>query len=266
MKKIIPIIILIIAMIAAYYYWQRSQPESEVTPTQQTLPSLPVEGPVPAVRQVIETPAKEVSPLPGLSESDSFILEMLADLTGNKSLMSFFHTEQVIYNIVATIDNLPRDRAPMKTMPIVPASGNFIVAVSKGEMFISPKNAERYIPYIKFAETVDPKALVELYVRIYPLFQKAYEELGYPDKYFNDRLMVAMDNLLAAPDIKEPVQLAQPKFYYKFADPDLENRSIGQRILMRIGSDHEKIIKAKLGEIRKELLLHMHEEEVVIAN
>lgn len=30
---------------------------------------------------------------------------------------------------------------------------------------------------------------MQFYVRLYPLFQKAYVELGYPNGYFNDRLI-----------------------------------------------------------------------------
>ncbi|MDP4030008.1 MAG: DUF3014 domain-containing protein, partial [Gallionella sp.] len=71
-----------------------------------------------------------------------------------------------------------------------------------------------------------------------------------------------IDNLLAAPDIKEPVKLVRPNVFYLFADPGLEERSIGQRILMRIGSKNEAIIKSKLREIKQELLLHMREKKV----
>jgi hypothetical protein len=67
---------------------------------------------------------------------------------------------------------------------------------------------------------------------------------------------------LAAPDIKEPVKLIQPKIVYLYADPNLEGRSTGQKILMRIGSDNEAKVKTKLQEIRQELFLHMQEQEV----
>lgn len=262
MKKIIFIAILIIGAIAGYFYWQHTQqPAPQLAETQIPPPPPMTETPNPAVRQVIEVPVTE-QPLPELAESDSLMLDALAGFIGNKSLMSLFRTEQIIHNIVATIDNLPSERAPMKTMPIEPASGKFTAVNSEGDLIISPKNAARYKSYIGFAEAINAKDLVGLYIRLYPLFQQAYEELGYQGKYFNDRMMIALDDLLASPDIEEPVRLVQPKFYYQFADAGLEKRSIGQRILMRIGSNNEKIIKAKLEEIKKELLLHMHEEKV----
>lgn len=252
--------VVILGGLAAYFLWQPAPPKP--APVQvQAPPPPPPPAPKPEVRQVIEAPPAP-PPLPALADSDRFMLDALAGLVGNKSLMKFFHTERIIRNIVATIDNLPRRRAPMNVIPVERAQGQFIVAGTEDDPTISPKNAVRYTPYVRIAEAIDAKKLVELYVRLYPLFQQAYEELGYPKKYFNDRLIVSIDNLLTAPDIKEPVKLVRPSVYYKYADPGLEERSIGQRILMRIGSKNEAIIKGKLREIKQELLLHMREKKV----
>lgn len=248
-------------ILAGYFYWQHSQPKPEPVQVQAPPPPPPPAPPKPEVRQVVEAPPSP-PPLPSLAESDKLVLDALAGLVGNKSLMKWFHTERIIHNFVATIDNLPRRRAPMSVMPVERAPGTFITAGTESEPIIDPKNAARYTPYVRIARAIDAKKLVGLYIRLYPLFQQAYEELGYPKKYFNDRLIVALDNLLAAPDIKEPVKLVRPNVYYLYADPDLEGRSIGQRILMRTGSKNEAILKAKLREIKQELLLHMHEKKV----
>jgi hypothetical protein len=40
---------------------------------------------------------------------------------------------------------------------------------------------------------------------------------------------------------------------YQFADPELEARSAGQKILIRMGSENAARIKAKLQEVRREL-------------
>ena len=140
--------------------------------------------------------------------------------------------------------------------------GLFITEGSEDDKTISPKNAARYLAYVRIAELIDAQKLVEVYVRLYPLFQEAYEELGYPKKYFNDRLLVVLDHLLAAPDLNEPVKLVQPNVFYVYADPDLEARSAGQKILMRMGSKNEAKIKAKLREIKRQVMLHMHDKKV----
>ena len=94
---------------------------------------------------------------------------------------------------------------------------------------------------------------MQFYVRLYPLFQQAYVELGYPNGYFNDRLVSVIDHLLAAPEPRSPIRLTQPKVLYEFADPALEGLSAGHKILVRVGIDDEMRLKAKLREIRKAL-------------
>lgn len=260
MKKQISVAIavaVVLAGLAGYYYWQHSQPKPQVVSVQ--LPPPPPPPPKPVIRQVIETPPAP-NPLPALADSDSFMLDALTELLGNKSLMRFFHTGRLIHNIVATIDNLPSRQLPISVLPLRQPGGHFIA--SGTDPIVSPKNAARYAPYMRILAAADSKKTVELYVKLYPLFQQAYEDLGYPKKYFNDRLMVVIDELLATPDIKEPVKLVLPSVYYKFADPDLERRSIGQRILMRIGSRNEALVKTWLGEIKQQLLLHLKEIQV----
>jgi hypothetical protein len=102
--------------------------------------------------------------------------------------------------------------------------------------------------------SIDTKQLVTSYTRYYPLFQDAYESLGHPPQYFNDRLVEVIDHLLATPDIRGPVALVQPNVLYQFADPRLESRSAGQKLLIRMGSDNATAVKAKLRELRAALL------------
>jgi hypothetical protein len=248
--------------LAAYYYWQQTQSEPDAVDVSALPP--PIAPAKPALRQVVKVP-EPTSPLPQLGESDSIMPEALASLMGKESLMKLFRSERIIHNIVVTIDHLPNQGLPVDTMPVTPVPGKFVASVADGEMSISPKNTARYTPYVRLAGVVNTEKLVGLYLRLYPLFQQSYEELGYPNKYFNDRLIEVIDHLLAAPDIKEPVKVVQPKIVHLYADPDLEGRSIGQRILMRIGSENEAKVKSKLQEIRQALFLHMHEEEVETA-
>ena len=124
---------------------------------------------------------------------------------------------------------------------------------ANGQLAIAPDNALRYRPYLVAMEGVEARRLVAAYVRLYPLFQKAYEELGYPNAYFNDRLIQAIDDMLATPEGAIPT-LVQPKVLYQFANPSLEDRSAGQKILLRMGPDNAARVKDKLRAIRKEIV------------
>ena len=103
------------------------------------------------------------------------------------------------------------------------------------------------------AEAIDTSRLTGFYVRLYPLLQQAYVELGYPKGYFNDRVIVVIDHLLAAPEPPPPVYVTQPRIVYEFADPALEELSAGQKAMVRVGLDNERRMKAKLRDIRTAL-------------
>ncbi|HUW25604.1 MAG TPA: DUF3014 domain-containing protein [Gallionella sp.] len=253
------VVVIVVGIVAAYFYWPQQQQQPE--PVQVQAISPVAAPPEPVVQQVIET-VLEQPQLPELSGSDQFMLDTLAGLVGNKSLMQLFHTERIIRKIVATVDNLPRERVPVSVMPVSPVPGAFITEGPEDGKTISPNNAARYATYVKVAEVIDAQKLVEVYVRLYPLFQQAYEELGYPKKYFNDRLLVAIDNMLAAPDLKNPIKLVQPHVLYNYANPDLEARSAGQKVLMRVGSENEAKIKVWLRGIKQQVMLHMRDKKV----
>ena len=51
-----------------------------------------------------------------------------------------------------------------------------------------------------------------------------------------------------------PVKLVRPKVLYQFADPELEGLSAGQKIMVRMGPENAAKVKAKLREIRRELV------------
>ena len=125
----------------------------------------------------------------------------------------------------------------------------------RGRACTGPCGVERrYASYVWLAEAVDPKLAVALYARIYPLLQQQYRELGYPSGEFNDRVVQAIDDLLAAPDAPDAMQLTQPNVFYQFADPALEALSAGQKMMLRIGPHNEARIKARLQVIRSALL------------
>jgi hypothetical protein len=78
-------------------------------------------------------------------------------------------------------------------------------------------------------------------------------ELGYPDGYFNDRLIAVIDHLLETPTVQGPIKVTQPSVHYQFADPALEEKSAGQKLLIRMGNGNAAAIKMKLRELRREI-------------
>jgi DUF3014 family protein len=234
---------------AGYYYWQRSQAPPPVQIETPPAPQAPAE---PQIRHPLAE-AQPGPPLPALNESDGAMQDAMAGVVGKKSLDQFFPLNDMARRFVATIDNLPRKKVAQRLMPVKPVPGRLVTSGEGENLAIAAANYSRYTPYVRLAEAVDSKKLVAMYVHFYPLFQQAYVELGYPTGYFNDRLVEAIDNLLATPESQGPVRLIQPKVLYQFADPELEALPAGQKILVRVGNENAARIKVKLREIRQEV-------------
>jgi hypothetical protein len=237
---------------AAYYVWQgNGQPPAAVAPL-----ALPAPAPIaaPAEHYAVAPPSATETPLPALDASDEAIGDAVADALGRKSLPAYFYPDRIVRRFVATVDNLPRLQTPIGLMPVKPVAGAFAVSGTGDAVAIDAANAGRYLPYVEAMQRVDAAKLVDVYLRFYPLFQQAYRELGYPKGYFNDRLVEALDDLLDAPVPPAPVALAQPKVLYVYADPELEARSAGQKIMVRMGNGNAARVKASLQAIRRELV------------
>jgi len=247
------IVVLALIALAAIAYFAARRPASAPPPRQPAVaPSPPAPPAEPAIRHPVERQPQE-KPLPALAASDAVIGEALSSLWNAKTLEQFFIVRDFVRRVVATIDNLPRQKLALRLLPVKTVGGKFLTAGKGDELTIAPDNAARYAPYVRLAEAVDAQKLAALYFRFYPLFQEAYLELGYPKAYFNDRLVEVIDHLLATPEPQTPPRLIQPKVFHLYADPGQEARSAGQKILMRIGNDNAARIKAKLREIRGEV-------------
>ena len=200
-------------------------------------------------------------PLPAPEQADGYVADALAELLGRKPVLTFLATDGFAARLVATVDNLDRPLAAARLWPVNPSPGRFQTAPAADGTLIGADNAKRYAPFVQFVAGVDAAKAVALYRRLYPLFQRAYEELGYPGKYFNDRLVQVIDHLLETPEpagplkvrlteVKGPIPSSTPWLRYEYEDPALEARSAGQKILLRMGTAHSRQLKAKLTEVR----------------
>lgn len=261
LQALVAVVVLAAAAGLALFWWQRMvpQPVAVQAPPPVAPASAPQAAPEPAIAHPIE-PSVTQTPLEA-----GEIGAALTELLGRKAVLSFFQVEEFPRRFVATVDNLGRAHASPLLWPVNPTGGRFTVEERDGATVIAGDNSSRYTPFVLLIETVDMRRAVDLYVRMYPLLQRTYEELGYPKRYFNDRLIAVIDQLLATPvreeplkleltDVKGPIPSERPWVRYQYADPELESLSAGQKILLRVGPVNARRLKARLAEIRKELL------------
>lgn len=268
MKKVsFGIVVLAILGIIAYFFLldQPQAPErAPVAVPQRAIepvvaPTVKVDEPLPPAEPVERYPValeseSTGSTAPDLESSDATISKTLSTMLGGKIWHDYFYPKALIRRFVVTVDNLPRKAVSANMLPVKTVGGAFLVSGQPDSMSIAPENDQRYVRYISVLNAVKVPALVDLYIQLYPVFQDVYRGLGYPQGHFNDRLIEALDDLLATPTIKPPVAVAQPRVLYTYADAELEARSAGQRIIMRLGAENAQQLKAVLTKIRAEVL------------
>ena len=192
-------------------------------------------------------------PLPDLFNSDGFARDALNTLLAHPQLAQWLVSEHLIARFVAFVDALPNRKIGMNLWPLKPASGQFFAQSDGSAVVIGAANSARYDAYVQAFTGMDTQAAVNLYTRIYPLLQQAYRELGYSDRYFNDRMIAVIDHLLAATEPTPPIVVVLTDKGYAYADPALEAASSGEKFMMRIGAANEKAVKAKLRELHTAL-------------
>lgn len=254
---------IIVGVILAIAWWQFYRPEQSA-PVQVIAPP-PISTPAiePEIQHRVTTAPEELKaaepvidlaqPLPELKQSDMPMAEILAKLFADQKLDRFFILEHFIERFVVMVDNLPRPQLPTTHRPLKKTSGNFLAQGERDQLTIAPANYQRYKPLIKMLAALDTEQVIAVYKHLYPLFQESYEGLGYPNAYFNDRLIAVIDHLLGTPPVSGPIYLTQPKALYLYADPALEELSAGRKILIRSGPENATQIKALLREYRQKL-------------
>jgi len=244
--------IVIAGAIAIGVYYRYYSPAPASAPQPQVIAPQPAAAPpAPAIQHPIPSAAEQQGPpLPALDQSDPLMRDSLVGLLGKPAVEKFLVPHRIIRDVVVTVDNIPRKKVAPELRPLQPTAGDTVVDNQGSSTFLSEQNYARYAPLMDVVRSVDPKALAAVYFRLYPLFQQAYENLGYPGKYFNDRMVQAIDSLLATPDVQGPIALVRPKVFYQFADPKLEALPAGQKLLLRMGPQNAAVVKDKLQQFR----------------
>lgn len=192
--------------------------------------------------------------LPPLTDSDAAAWEALAGVLGQGDTLAIVLRDHLIQRVVVMVDNLTKPSITRRALALQPVPGALAVETWEGADHIAAANAERYAPYVAAFTGANAETLVAAYRRFYPLFQQAYVELGYPEGYFNDRLVQVLDHLLQTPQpAASPEVQRDTRGHFRFVDPALESLSVGQKALVRLGPQQQQQVIAQLRNVRAAL-------------
>jgi len=240
-------VVLAAGIALAWYFHSRS---GQLAHAPAALPSAPPAAEPGPEHPLPSAPSAGEAPLPSLTDSDASLRDALSGALGAETVSRYLVPESIVRHLVVTIDNLPRQKVAARMRPVVGAPGGFMASGDELHATLEPGNYARYDALVAPLRSLDMARVAAVYFHFYPLFQQAYQDLGYPNGYFNDRLVQVIDSLLATPKVQGPIALTRPNVLYVYADPALEARPAGQKLLLRMGPDNAAIVKAKLAELK----------------
>jgi len=263
---IVVVVLALIAAAAAFYFLRDDAPAaSPVTTPVAIAPQVATSSSAAAVAPIVEyqapQPVVDVEPLPGLNESDNSVLAALQQLRG-EGLLQLLVPQEVLRKFVLAVNNVAEGKVIHEYRPVVSPPPPFIVekfsvmveGVAADQERVAPTNFQRYEPYVTTLALIDSDAAVAVYERFYPLLEEAFNELGLKKPNFHSVLIAAIDNILAAPDAQGDLLLVHPKVFYQYADPALEALPQTHKLMLRMGAENARSVKASLRQLRARLV------------
>ncbi len=230
-----------------------AEPEPEPLPPQ----------PEPTPEPVVVTPEPVPEPafvLPRLDDSDALVRDGVVSLTRDEGINGWLGTNELIRKVVVLTDNVSNGSIPRQQITFLAPEAPFVAREIAGDVFLMDEDS--YVRYNRVTDilaSVDARRAAEFYVLLKPLFQQAFDELGYPSTKFDDIVFKAIGRMLETPVKTEPVRLVRPVVTYEYEDPKLEGLSDAQKQLLRMGPRNTRAIQSKLSEVALELRAILNE-------
>ncbi len=263
------IVVLVVIVAAAAFYFLRDEApaasQTVTTPVAVAPQAIAASSVASSVVAIVEyqppMPVVEVDPLPTLNESDSSILAALQQLRG-EGLLQLLVPQELIRKFVLAVNNLAEGKVIHEYRPVVSPPPPFVAetfsvmieGAAVDQERVAPANFQRYEPYVTTLALIDSDAAVAVYRRFYPLLEEAFRELGLKKPNFHSVLIAAIDNILAAPDAQGDLLLVRPKVFYQYADPALEQLPQTHKLMLRMGPENARSVKASLRQLRARLI------------
>jgi len=219
----------------------------------------PVEEVIDVTEELIAEVENVVEPepvLPLLNNSDSYVREELATMDGTSSLLMYLVSDEFVRKFVVMIENISRGEFPERNLPLLYPQERMTVTELGSEFYLMDEQSyQRFNALVTSLTNISTESAVDFYQQLQPLFREAYAELGLRNSEFNDVLMLAIDNVLNARMAPQPQQLIRPNLNYLYANPEIENYSDVEKLLLRLGPENTERLQRRLEFFKRRLEL-----------
>jgi hypothetical protein len=214
----------------------------------------PVAAPAPATgtESSLAIPAEPARALPPLGQMDTFLRALLGALSSHPDLARWLATDDLIRQMANGLDRVARGQNPARDVATLRPKGEFH-AVRRGRVTtIDPASFRRYDNLARLVQSLDPKAVAEVYRTIYPRLDEAYRAQGRAEGHVDAAVVAALQLLIDTPIPDEPIAVVPGQgATFAFADQRYERLTPAQKQLLRMGPENARRVQARLREIRE---------------
>jgi hypothetical protein len=209
---------------------------------------------VPADTIATDTLPLEPIDLPPLEESDGPLRTLAERLSAHPEWARWLVTDRLVERFVASVASIAAESSPRTHVPFMAPTGDFVVRDEGDRLVIDPASYQRYDLVTDVFVSLDTQGTVRLYRQLRPLFEEAYQELGFPAGSFDADLARAIDGVLAVEVPDGQVEVTEGVRSYRYVDPALEARSPAEGHVLRLGPRNAERVQTKIAELRRALV------------
>ncbi|MFT6976564.1 MAG: hypothetical protein ACJAZA_000264 [Shewanella psychromarinicola] len=266
-KMLIAIAVIALLGASSYFYFTSDDADEfepvVITPVElpESVPETPIEQtPIEEPESIAttddvvptgESAAATVEPLPTLDESDDFVEAKTLAIANGMKIAPMILKKDIARQFVVFVDNLAQGNMVRKASPLKGPDTKFTVSEITNKIYLNPDSYHRYDLYANFIEGLSDKDLISTYTELKPLFAEAFTELGYSNIDFDTRMQQVFSMVADAPIIEDPIELSSISVNYKFVDPNLEALPNAQKLLIRMGPENARKIKAAVKKLQQ---------------
>jgi hypothetical protein len=266
-KMLIAIAVIALLGASSYFYFTSDDTDEfepvVITPVElpESVPETPIEQtPIEEPESIAttddvvptgESAAVTIEPLPTLDESDDFVEAKTLAIANGMKIAPMILKKDIARQFVVFVDNLAQGNMVRKASPLKGPDTKFTVSEITNKIYLNPDSYHRYDLYANFIEELSDKDLISTYNELKPLFAEAFTELGYSNIDFDTRMQQVFSMVTDAPIIEDPIELSSISVNYKFVDPNLEALPNAQKLLIRMGPENARKIKAAVKKLQQ---------------
>jgi len=185
-------------------------------------------------------------PVPPLDASDDFVRALIRQLSQKPEWATWLASGDLIRSFVVSVDKIAVGSSPAKELKPAAPQGKFQTLGNGRTLRIDPASYDRYNALANAVDAIDPDGAARAYRRLRPLMQQAFDELGYVNLPFDERLARALGQLVDVPVQEGDVMLKATSVTFQYADPELEELSPAQKHMLRMGPHNMRLVQTKL--------------------